>query len=1204
MRLGKVRASEQREPRDSSSAVLSATVSRIGKYEVVTQLGAFKRARVKVFRAFDRDIGRPITLKLVTDASDPWLADEFRHEVSSVAKLRVPNVIAIYEMGEYAGLPFAAMQDLGDDHVGLAIEDKRSLTLLQKMLIIEQVAAGVADAHRGGLAYVGIRPSAIALAGEGVAALQDFGVVRLTGGMPDEGGLYRSPEEAGDGFASDWVCDVFSFGILCYEFLTGFHPFRSDRRGEDGVCDWEQQPAPLRKLLPDCPESLEALVLRCLDLRREFRYQNLDDICDELRPILQGLKQRRAAELWEDSRRLIDAQRLEEAQGVVREAFQLDPDDADGRQISADLRALLQSQRTQARLEELWRQGDEAAANRRFFAAVDILKSASRLDETNQQTQSRLETVSLRLERSLEAAQLLAEARLLVENRDWEAARTRVMEALDRDPEDPEASELLRVINQTIERNQKEAQIEEAVEQAKSMVLLQAFDEALDILVQLRAESPDSEVIQQWIDHTETQKRETERQTRLQTVTRGAESLLSQQRFSETVALIESAGVEFSEDDVLSDLLLEARTALERARVLDEATTSCHQLRQQHSFDQALDVLDGALASFPVEPVLVALRRQVETEAESYKRTTAVREALDEVRWLVDQRRPDLAVRFLEQRCTDMIAEPSLAAWLAELQETLPAWQRGRFIEFIQDFSSHRGPDEEQPNDGAVWLPVLEEALKAGTLSSDVAEIATRLRKRLRGQMIIAEVRHCLAGGNADQADEILQGGLEFLSGEPLLGWLQQEIDACKTYLEARRRAQVLIGSGRLGEAEEILFRLEEPNRPEIQDLLELIAALRAASDETAFFERVREQALLLTEQGRLAEADELFRRLLTLYPADEQLAKEKAAAHAEGLTSWQLMPSLAVDAPIPPKRGGNPELEGWSALEEPPSALLEPRRALRSWSTVVWKAAHRVSSNPVRTTLTLVSVLFLLAVAGAIWRSWRSPVSIPAAPTMPVGERNRVTAANPQSLLEATPLGSAALNRAAASDHKAGAARSADRNAAGPEPALREEQAPVRAFTAPAKPTGADSVPTASLPAPPNVASADLAPERPGTLPIGQGLANVTPPAPPKAASGAASEAPSAPRRGAVVPPKLISGPPPELPMLAKLNGVQGTVEVEAMVDKEGHITAAKAIRGNTLLTEAAQDAVLQWRYQPAAIDGQPVDAKVEITVHFRGAQ
>jgi hypothetical protein len=70
-------------------------VSHIGKYEVVTQVGAFKHARVKVFRAFDRDIGRPITLKLVADASDPWLADEFRHEVSSVAKLRVPNVIAI-----------------------------------------------------------------------------------------------------------------------------------------------------------------------------------------------------------------------------------------------------------------------------------------------------------------------------------------------------------------------------------------------------------------------------------------------------------------------------------------------------------------------------------------------------------------------------------------------------------------------------------------------------------------------------------------------------------------------------------------------------------------------------------------------------------------------------------------------------------------------------------------------------------------------------------------------------------------------------------------------------------------------------------------------------------------------------------------------------------------------------------------------------
>src|SRR5690242_5489452 len=126
MKSGKFRTRLAPEPLAGSNGLLNPSVAHIGKYEIETEIESVKHARIKVFRAIDRDIGRPVTLKQVTDTSDRQLAQRFRREVSCIAKLRVTTVVAIYELGEHAGLPFAAMQHLGDDHLGLAIKGNRT----------------------------------------------------------------------------------------------------------------------------------------------------------------------------------------------------------------------------------------------------------------------------------------------------------------------------------------------------------------------------------------------------------------------------------------------------------------------------------------------------------------------------------------------------------------------------------------------------------------------------------------------------------------------------------------------------------------------------------------------------------------------------------------------------------------------------------------------------------------------------------------------------------------------------------------------------------------------------------------------------------------------------------------------------------------------------------------------------------------------
>ena len=117
--------------------------TRIGKYEVETEIGSSSGGRVRVFRALDRDTGRPVTLKLLADVTDKRRGDRFRREVACVAKLRHPNVVAVYELGEHVGLPFAAIEHLGDHDLSAAIRSQQPLTLLQKLLTVSQVVDGV-----------------------------------------------------------------------------------------------------------------------------------------------------------------------------------------------------------------------------------------------------------------------------------------------------------------------------------------------------------------------------------------------------------------------------------------------------------------------------------------------------------------------------------------------------------------------------------------------------------------------------------------------------------------------------------------------------------------------------------------------------------------------------------------------------------------------------------------------------------------------------------------------------------------------------------------------------------------------------------------------------------------------------------------------------------------------------------------------------
>ena len=975
-----------------------------------------------------------------------------------------------------------------------------------------------------GLACVGIRPSGIVLGADGRAIIQDFGIVRMAGDEPS----YCSPEELAGNFPPDPLCDIFAWGAIYYELLAGAHPLPGD-------------PPPLRQLSPECPEALERLVHRAIDQRRELRYQSLDEVQYDADPILRDLKRRRAAALLGEARRSMDARELESARDALREALELDPDNRKADRLHRTLRDLLHRGTVRPRIEALWREADEEAAGRRFDRAVEILRSALRLDADEPESRNRLERMCGQQEESRRCAQLVAEARQLLDRQALAEARAKAVEALERDPQNPDATELLRAIK-----------IEHELARAKSFLLLQSFDQAISVLRALNSEFPGSPLVEHWLAHVEIQKAEAERHARFEARLGEALSLLAEERFAAAVEILEPLSAEFPGEARLQELRGQAREAMERACALAEALAQCDRLCLEGQFPSGLQVLDAALAVHRNDPLLVRKRREVEAQY-------AVRPVLEEARWLLEQDRPDLAVQFLREKAAAFSNQPELAAQLAVVEELLPAWQKRRFIQE----AVRRATALEQLQQWSVALTLIDEALETCPGAEELLEAAERLRERLRDRehrkkvaRLAAEVRQCLADGDTAQAEEIMRKGAEFLGDEPSLNALREEVEAGKSYRAGWQAAQLLFGRRQFCEAERILVTLAAPDRPEVDALLETVREARATSEEQNFYNQGREKALKLIEQGQFEQAAELLRNLLSLFPADPILERDLQAARAA------CPPAPPQPLPFQPECGA-----GESPGESPAPHLLFPveSRVRPRWAVIGVPA-----------------MLLLVSGSAAVWSLSRpgSPPPQPAraqaatpAPAVPAA------APPPQSVADPAPR---PQSRPAPGAHPKSFTLSAlSRPSAAGTPAPLIAPPPSTAPVAPAReaPAIAAQAPKPVL-APPPPAKEIPKPSQP-----------VVPPR-------------ELARGGNLQEAKCALCPPPTLPAVARQHGFYGVVSLEATVDTRGAVTNVNVVIGHPVLAHAAKSAVARWRYHPATLNGQPIERKTFIRVEFKAGQ
>ena len=272
---------------------------RLSNYKILDLIGTGGMGQV--YLAEDTELGRNIAIKLLpseyTKDQDRLL--RFRQEARAASALNHPNILTIHQIAQFEGRHFMATEFV--DGETLRQRMKRSqLSFAEAIEIGNQVGGALAAAHEAGIVHRDIKPENIMLRRDGYIKVLDFGLAKLTeptsaiqtttGKVDSDPGLvmgtvkYMSPEQA-RGLEVDGRSDIFSFGVVLYEMLTGRAPFTGATTSDLIAALLKEEPAPLNEYVPKVPDDLQRLLSKCLNKKKDERYQTIQEVLVDLKPL-------------------------------------------------------------------------------------------------------------------------------------------------------------------------------------------------------------------------------------------------------------------------------------------------------------------------------------------------------------------------------------------------------------------------------------------------------------------------------------------------------------------------------------------------------------------------------------------------------------------------------------------------------------------------------------------------------------------------------------------------------------------------------------------------------------------------------------------------------------------------------------------------------------------------------------------------------
>jgi hypothetical protein len=285
---------EQPALASETEKVALLTATRLGPYEVLGLVGTGGMG--EVYRARDERLGREVAIKVLPaeSSADPDRLRRFEQEAKAAGALNHPNLVAVFDTGHHEGAPYVVFELLE----GVTLRQRLGSGPLPGRRAVDyavQIAQGLAAAHEKGIIHRDLKPENLFVTKDGRVKILDFGLAKLRPALdphaPREQGAtvstatgggvvlgtvgYMSPEQV-RGDPADHRSDIFSFGAVLYEMLSGTRPFCGETSAEVMTAILREDPPEVANA--DAPPGLERLVRRCLEKGPEERFQSARDL--------------------------------------------------------------------------------------------------------------------------------------------------------------------------------------------------------------------------------------------------------------------------------------------------------------------------------------------------------------------------------------------------------------------------------------------------------------------------------------------------------------------------------------------------------------------------------------------------------------------------------------------------------------------------------------------------------------------------------------------------------------------------------------------------------------------------------------------------------------------------------------------------------------------------------------------------------------
>jgi eukaryotic-like serine/threonine-protein kinase len=271
-------------------------------YTLERELGGGGMSRV--FVAEEMALGRQVVVKVLPPEIAAGVnVDRFKREIQLAARLQHPHIVPLLSAGEMAGLPYYTMPFVEGESLRARLARSGAMSITEVIGVLRDVAKALGYAHEHGVVHRDIKPDNVLLSG-GSATVADFGIAKAIAAARTDGGdhpatltqigsslgtpAYMAPEQAAADPSTNHRADIYAFGCMAYELLSGRPPFIAKTPQRLLAAQMSDAPEPIKALRLDTPDSLAELVMRCLEKDADARPQSASAIVQVLENVTSG----------------------------------------------------------------------------------------------------------------------------------------------------------------------------------------------------------------------------------------------------------------------------------------------------------------------------------------------------------------------------------------------------------------------------------------------------------------------------------------------------------------------------------------------------------------------------------------------------------------------------------------------------------------------------------------------------------------------------------------------------------------------------------------------------------------------------------------------------------------------------------------------------------------------------------------------------